>query len=198
MSEQPSTGDFLTFQFVWQLAEMTDILHSLTEMGATREERRRLYRQVGRQSTRTKEEVIAALSSGGEMCDEVDARCIFLGLPKKMRSSAKWDIESKVRELGSNFRKCVAAQTQFVRWFSGKRYGIALDHDITSVLSEIDRSTPIGRRDYAVIMTDLHMGLRRSEALSIRAELVSGEWLFGVATREKPALGVPAVLGVGG
>jgi site-specific recombinase XerD len=37
-------------------------------------------------------------------------------------------------------------------------------------LSVIDRSTPIGRRDYAVIMTDLHMGLRRSEALSIRAE----------------------------
>lgn len=37
-------------------------------------------------------------------------------------------------------------------------------------LSKIDRSTEIGRRDYAVIMTDLHMGLRRSEALSIQAD----------------------------
>ncbi len=37
-------------------------------------------------------------------------------------------------------------------------------------LSAIDRGTVLGRRDYAVIMMDLHMGLRRSEALSIRAE----------------------------
>jgi integrase/recombinase XerD len=34
-------------------------------------------------------------------------------------------------------------------------------------LSVIDRTTPGGRRDYAVIMIDLHMGLRRSEAMSI-------------------------------
>lgn len=39
-------------------------------------------------------------------------------------------------------------------------------------LSSIDRTTPRGRRDYAVIMTDLHMGLRRSEALSMRSELI--------------------------
>jgi len=37
-------------------------------------------------------------------------------------------------------------------------------------LSAIDRSTVQGRRDYAVIMMDLHMGLRRSEALSIQAD----------------------------
>jgi len=37
-------------------------------------------------------------------------------------------------------------------------------------LQAIDRSDPRGRRDYAVIMVDLHMGLRRSEALGIRAE----------------------------
>lgn len=37
-------------------------------------------------------------------------------------------------------------------------------------LRAIDRSTPVGRRDYALIMTDLHMGLRRSEALHIRVE----------------------------
>jgi site-specific recombinase XerD len=36
-----------------------------------------------------------------------------------------------------------------------------------TLLNAIDRSTPIGRRDYALIMTDLHMGLRRSETLSI-------------------------------
>lgn len=39
-----------------------------------------------------------------------------------------------------------------------------------SFLQAIDRTTEIGRRDYAVIMVDLHMGLRRSEALGIRAE----------------------------
>jgi|GEM_PF-4752523 site-specific recombinase XerD len=39
-----------------------------------------------------------------------------------------------------------------------------------SFLQAIDRTTKIGRRDYAVIMVDLHMGLRRSEALGIRAE----------------------------
>lgn len=39
-----------------------------------------------------------------------------------------------------------------------------------SFLQAIDRTTLIGRRDYAVIMVDLHMGLRRSEALGIRAE----------------------------
>jgi integrase/recombinase XerD len=37
-------------------------------------------------------------------------------------------------------------------------------------LGTIDRSTVIGRRDYAVIMMDLHMGLRRSEALSVKAD----------------------------
>lgn len=37
-------------------------------------------------------------------------------------------------------------------------------------LTAIDRTTPDGRRDYALIMTDLHMGLRRSEALAIRVE----------------------------
>lgn len=37
-------------------------------------------------------------------------------------------------------------------------------------LSKIDRSTVLGRRNYAAIMTDLHMGLRRSEALAIRTE----------------------------
>lgn len=37
-------------------------------------------------------------------------------------------------------------------------------------LGAIDRTTPEGRRDYALIMTDLHMGLRRSEALAIRTD----------------------------
>lgn len=37
-------------------------------------------------------------------------------------------------------------------------------------LSVIDRSNPVGRRDYAAIMVDLHMGLRRSEALSIMVD----------------------------
>ncbi len=47
----------------------------------------------------------------------------------------------------------------------------ALDSsEASKFLAAIDRTTPIGRRDYAAIMIDLHMGLRRSEALSIRAE----------------------------
>lgn len=47
----------------------------------------------------------------------------------------------------------------------------ALSQDeAVAFLNVIDRTTPIGRRDYALIMTDLHMGLRRSEALSIRVE----------------------------
>lgn len=37
-------------------------------------------------------------------------------------------------------------------------------------LNQINRSVPEGRRDYAVIMTDLHLGLRRSEALAIRTD----------------------------
>lgn len=37
-------------------------------------------------------------------------------------------------------------------------------------LGAIDRTTELGRRDYAAIMTDLHMGLRRSEAMAIRVE----------------------------
>lgn len=37
-------------------------------------------------------------------------------------------------------------------------------------LTAIDRTTEIGRRDYAMIMVDLHMGLRRSEALAIKVE----------------------------
>lgn len=37
-------------------------------------------------------------------------------------------------------------------------------------LGAIDRATPRGRRDYALIMTDLHMGLRRSEVLGMRVE----------------------------
>lgn len=47
----------------------------------------------------------------------------------------------------------------------------ALDlEEIKAFLRAIDRGTPEGRRDYALIMFDLHMGLRRSEALSVRAE----------------------------
>jgi integrase/recombinase XerD len=42
--------------------------------------------------------------------------------------------------------------------------------EIRRLLSMIDRGTPRGRRDYALIMTDLHMGLRQSEALGIRTE----------------------------
>jgi site-specific recombinase XerD len=34
----------------------------------------------------------------------------------------------------------------------------------------IDRTNPLGRRDYALIMMDLHMGLRRSEALAIKSD----------------------------
>lgn len=37
-------------------------------------------------------------------------------------------------------------------------------------LGAIDRTTLLGRRDYALIMADLHMGLRRSETLSIMAD----------------------------
>lgn len=37
-------------------------------------------------------------------------------------------------------------------------------------LNAIDRTSITGRRDYALIMTDLHMGLRRSETLSMRVE----------------------------
>lgn len=138
MSERPSTGDFITFQFVWQLAEQIDVLHNLHELGANREERRRLFRMVGRETARTKEEVIADLSSASEACDEVEARRCFLGLPKKMRWFAQEDIKAKVREEGAQFYSMAACQAQFVRWFSGKRYGIALDHDIVSVLGEID------------------------------------------------------------
>lgn len=42
--------------------------------------------------------------------------------------------------------------------------------EAVAFLSVIDRSTVTGRRDYAVIMVDLHMGLRRSEALSIKSD----------------------------
>lgn len=44
------------------------------------------------------------------------------------------------------------------------------EDEARAFLSAIDRTTSAGRRDYAVIMTDLHMGLRRSEALSIKSE----------------------------
>ncbi len=47
----------------------------------------------------------------------------------------------------------------------------ALSHTETrAFLDAIDRTTVLGRRDFALIMVDLHMGLRRSEALGIRAE----------------------------
>jgi integrase/recombinase XerD len=47
----------------------------------------------------------------------------------------------------------------------------ALDaSEAAKFLGAIDRATPLGRRDYAAIMLDLHMGLRRSEVLAIRAE----------------------------
>jgi site-specific recombinase XerD len=42
--------------------------------------------------------------------------------------------------------------------------------EVRRLLRSIDRSTLLGRRDYALIMTDLHMGLRRSEALRIRVD----------------------------
>jgi len=39
-----------------------------------------------------------------------------------------------------------------------------------TLLAEIDRSNASGRRNYALIMADLHMGLRRSEVMAIRTE----------------------------
>lgn len=42
--------------------------------------------------------------------------------------------------------------------------------EVKTFLSAIDRTTPAGRRDYTLIMVDLHMGLRRSEALGIRLD----------------------------
>ncbi len=44
--------------------------------------------------------------------------------------------------------------------------------EIRTFLNAIDRSTALGRRDYALIMTDLHLGLRRSEALKIKVEQI--------------------------
>ncbi len=42
--------------------------------------------------------------------------------------------------------------------------------EINTFLSTINRTTKAGRRDYALIMITLHMGLRCSETLSIRVE----------------------------
>ncbi len=42
--------------------------------------------------------------------------------------------------------------------------------EVKTFLGTIDRTTLRGRRDYAVIMMDLHMGLRRSEVLGVRLE----------------------------
>lgn len=42
--------------------------------------------------------------------------------------------------------------------------------EVILFLKAIDRTTPRGRRDYAVIMFDLHMGLRRSDALNVRTD----------------------------
>ena len=42
--------------------------------------------------------------------------------------------------------------------------------EVKTFLSVIDRSTPRGRRDYAVIMVDIHMGLRQSDVLGIRLD----------------------------
>lgn len=42
--------------------------------------------------------------------------------------------------------------------------------EVKAFLKTIDRSTPIGRRDYALIMADLHLGLRRSEVCSLKTD----------------------------
>lgn len=42
--------------------------------------------------------------------------------------------------------------------------------EVKRLLRAIDRSTVAGRRDYAMIMIDLHMGLRRSEVLAMKVE----------------------------
>lgn len=44
------------------------------------------------------------------------------------------------------------------------------DQEAVRFLGQIDRSTPLGRRDFAVIMMDLHMGLRRSEVVKVKVE----------------------------
>jgi integrase/recombinase XerD len=42
--------------------------------------------------------------------------------------------------------------------------------EVKAFLRAVDRSTPEGRRDYALIMTSIHMGLRKSETLSIKTD----------------------------
>lgn len=51
-----------------------------------------------------------------------------------------------------------------------KRMEALSPEEVRAFLGVIDQNTTRGRRDYAVIMMDLHMGLRRSEALAVRAE----------------------------
>jgi hypothetical protein len=97
-----------------------------------------MQRIVCRKDVRTKEQVIKDLSTSSEHCDQVEARRVFLGLPKKSRWYAEEDIKGKIKDVGSRFRRDMMLQTQLVRWFSGKRYGISLDSDITSVLADID------------------------------------------------------------
>lgn len=43
--------------------------------------------------------------------------------------------------------------------------------ELKLLFRQIDRTTVLGRRDYALIMTELHMGLRREEVVKMRVEL---------------------------
>jgi hypothetical protein len=138
MSNEQSTQDFIAFQFVFAMAQQLDIIHFINQHGWTREEKRRLHKMVDRTAPRTRKQVLSDLCDAGESCDDVTARRVFIGAPTKLRWFVKDDIQTKLKENGSNYRFDILLQTNLVRWFSGKRYGISLDSSIAGALDEID------------------------------------------------------------
>ncbi len=65
-------------------------------------------------------------------------------------------------------------------------------HDLEELLHAIDQSTPIGRRDYAVLLLAARYGLRPSDIRALRLEQI--DWRRGQLTLQQAKTGHPLTL----
>jgi hypothetical protein len=143
MPEKPSVGEFYAFQSILKVARLTDLANDPAILECTSKEKRILSRDFGRdvRYPRTDEEILRDLAAGGERCKPNQALMVMKGIAKKRWKRHKDQYELDYRQ-GAKSRKrmnqIMETVAQWIRWFSGKRYGLVLDPDIAEAAFESD------------------------------------------------------------
>jgi hypothetical protein len=150
MNTKPSVSEFIAFQWILAMTQSCDAANDEEVKYLSRRERRALGKAWGRDLSeqRTDEQILLDLSSGGEGCTPEQAHRILKGIPKKKWAGYLHGHHQGTKEdlrlglIASDTPKKLASlnkmAAQWIRWFSGKRYGIVVDSDISAAIQEVD------------------------------------------------------------